>query len=217
MRLPRLEQPERYAGLFVVDFGETCSVGYTAEEVAWLIESEAHAAATVYRIHHAEPDGTLALRGVPRDRFSLESGLCFHSRDAETARADFDALKALADAEGLPCRAELTLARHGRPGQDVETHGRDARATGDAPDAVRLPFVVALAYPAECEEEIARWMIDHEIDAGEYADGGIGRLQQMRELMTVIDSAQLAARPSRQARTRDEVLAAVGDPIQRTA
>ena len=74
MRLPRLDNPQRYAGLFVVDFGETCSVGYTAEEVALLMESEAHADAKVYRIHNAYPDGTMELKGVPRNRFALEAG-----------------------------------------------------------------------------------------------------------------------------------------------
>jgi len=214
MRLPPLDNPQRYAGLFVVDLGETCSVGYTAEEVALLMESEAHADAKVYRIHSADPDGTMALKGVPRERFALEAGLLFHSRDLESARADFEALRALADEHGLPCRAQMVLGSrgpcHGRLGRDPDRHGRDARAT-------RLPFVVALAYPAECDEDMARWMLDHGVEAGEYADGGIGRLEQVRATLTTIDSAQLRARPQRRARARDAILAAVGEPIQRTA
>ncbi len=214
MRLPRLDHPERYAGLFVVDFGETCSVGYTAEEVAALVESEATADAKVYRIHNAHPDGTMELKGVPRERFSLEAGMFFHCRDLESARADFAAIRRLADEVGLPCRAQLMLGSrgpwHGRPGREFQDHGQDAHVT-------RLPFVVGLAYPAECDEDVARWMLDHEVQAGEYADGGIGRLEQMRTLLNVIDSAQLHARPARQARPRDELLAAIGEPIQRTA
>ena len=197
MRLPRLDNPQRYAGLFVVDFGETCAVGYTAEEVALLIESEAHADAKVYRIHNAYPDGTMELKGVQRDRFGLEAGLLFHSRDLQSARADFEAIRALAHEHGLPCRAQLMLGSRG--------------------EGARLPFVVGLAYPAECDEDMSRWMLDHGVEAGEYADGGIGRLQQMRAALTVIGSAQLEARPQRRARTRDEVFAAVGEPIQRTA
>jgi len=196
MRLPELEHPEAYAGLFVVDFGETCSAGYTAEEVAWLMESEVNADAKVYRIHGAEPDGTMMLKGVPAERFSIESGMFFHSHDAETARADFESLKALAETHPLPCRARLVLASHAE---------------------ARLPFVAALAYPAECEEDISRWLLDHDVRAGEYADGGIGRLEQMRQQLTIIDSAQLHARPARASRSREEVFAAVGEPIQRTA
>lgn len=209
MRLPKLEHPETHAGLFVVDFGRTCSVGYTAEEVAWLMESEANADAKVYRIHGAEPDGTMMLKGVPTERFSLESGMFFHSRDGGAARADFESLKALAETHPLPCRAQLILAWHGRPGHADESHGRDACAT------TRLPFVAGLAYPAECDEDVSRWLLDHDVRAGEYADGGIGRLEQMRQRITIIDSAQLHARPARASRSREEVFAAVGEPIQR--
>lgn len=197
MQLPRLEHPDRYAGLYVVDFGATCSVGYTAEEVAMLLESEANAQAKVYRIHHAAPDGSMELKGVPADRFSLETALLFHSRDLESARGDFEAIRALADREGLPCRAQLFLgAREG---------------------SARLPFVVGLAFPAEYDEDMSRWMLDHEISAGEYADGGIGRLETLRRNLRHIDTCQLHAAAGRRARTREEVFAAVGQPIQRIA
>jgi hypothetical protein len=79
------------------------------------------------------------------------------------------------------------------------------------------PTPRALAYPAEYEEDVARWMLDHGVEAGEYADGGIGRLEQMRALLHVMATAQLHAHPSRRARTREQVLAAAGEPVQRTA
>ena len=40
MKLPELESPKEYIGLYVVDFGENCSTGFTAAEVAELLESE---------------------------------------------------------------------------------------------------------------------------------------------------------------------------------
>ena len=47
--------------------------------------------------------------------------------------------------------------------------------------------------------------------------GGIGRLDVIRGHLNVIESTQLHARPGRQARPREEVLASVGRAIQRTA
>ena len=40
MKLPQLTDPDRYEGLYVFDFGEQCAVGYTASEIAVLLESE---------------------------------------------------------------------------------------------------------------------------------------------------------------------------------
>ncbi len=197
MKLPQLRHPERYAGLYVVDFGPTVSVGYTAEEVAMLLESEATADAKVYRIHRAEPDGTMELKGVPGERFRLETGLFFHSRNIRSARRDFEAIRRLADDEGPPCRAQLLLG---------------AREVSS-----RLPFVVGLAYPAECDEDVARWLLENKVTAGEYADGGIGRLEWMRGSVRLIETAQLRAAPKRRPRTRREVLASTDKPIQRTA
>jgi len=196
MRLPHLEHPDRYAGLYVVDFGQTCSVGYTAEEVAMLLESEDYADAKVYRIAGARPDGTLELIGVPRGIFELETGLFFYRRDLPAARGDFDDLRRLAE-PGLPCRAQLLLAA--------------------LPEGARLRYVVGLAYPAEFDRDVSGWMLDRDVSLGEYADGGVGRLETIRRLAGVIDSAQLRAGPARRARRREEVLAAVGQAVQRTA
>jgi len=196
MQLPQLDNPDRYAGLYVVDFGPTCGVGYTAEEVGWLLESDRHADATVYRIVRAAPDGTMELKGVPRERFQMESGVLLYRRDLPAARADFDALRRLGADARPPCRAQLFLGAIDGP--------------------VRWPFVTGLAFPAECDEDVGGWLLAHGVAAGEFADGGVGRLETIRRDARIIDSAQLAA-AGRQTRTRDEVFAAVGQAIQRTA
>ena len=197
MDLPSLEHPDRYVGLFVVDFGETCSVGYTAEEVAALLDSEAYADAKVYRIHDARPDGSMALRGLSRRRFELESGMFFYRRDLPAARADYEALGELAESVPLPCRAQLLLA-------DL---GEDAQCR----------FATGLAFPAECDEDVARWLGDQAMAAGERADGGVARLAEVREQARVIESRQLLPAPSRQARPVEELIATAGQPIQRIA
>ncbi len=204
MNLPTLEHPDRYTGLYVVDFdpstslraGGTCAVGYTAGEVAMLLESEKYANVKIYRIHGAKPDGTMELVGVTTERFQLETGLFFYSRDSETARREYDEIRRQAD-EKLPCRAQLLLGALG--------------------EGARLPCVVGLAYPAEYDEDISRWMLDNEVAFGEYADGGTGRLESIRRDAQIIDSAQIRAVKSRQTRTRQEVFANVGEAIQRIA
>ena len=195
MKLPPLENPSRYAGLYVADFGASVAVGYTAEEVALLLESERYATAKVYRIHNARPDGTLELTAVPRERFLLEAGLFFYSRDLDAARRDFEYLSDLAGRDRLPCRARLFLG---------------------VLDDTRLPGVVGLAYPAEYDQDVSRWMLEHQIAIGAHADGGIRRLETIRRAATVIDSAQLQS-GGRASRSREEVLASVEQAIQRVA
>ena len=69
MNLPKIDTPERYVGLYVIDFRGQCGVGYTAEEVAELLESEKYTDVKVYKIHQARTDGTMELAGVPRDQW----------------------------------------------------------------------------------------------------------------------------------------------------
>ncbi|MBM4025140.1 MAG: hypothetical protein FJ280_06975, partial [Planctomycetes bacterium] len=65
MKLPRLEKPDRYQGLYVFDFGDHTGVGFTAEEAAELLESERYKEGKVYKIQRAFPDGRMELRAVP--------------------------------------------------------------------------------------------------------------------------------------------------------
>ena len=197
MNLPRVAHPEGYRGLYVVDFGATCSVGYTAEEVALLLESEAYSEAKAYRICRARPDGTMELKGVPRERFMLETGLFFYSRDLASARGDYDQLRALAEAEPLPCRAQLLLGGFAEPRRE--------------------PFVVGLAFPAEHEDDVARWMLDRDLAPGERAAGGMSLLEAIRRDARIIDSTQLRASASARSRPVEELRARAGEPIQRIA
>ena len=79
MKLPKLQKPDSYVGLYVVDFGDNTGVGFTAQEVAELFESEQYKDCKAYKIHRAYPDGKLELKGVRRDIFQLEAGMFFFS------------------------------------------------------------------------------------------------------------------------------------------
>ena len=63
MKLPQVQEATKYAGLYVVDFGDHSGVGFTADEVAELLDSERFADVKVYKIHRAFPDGTMELKG----------------------------------------------------------------------------------------------------------------------------------------------------------
>ncbi|MHC5140428.1 MAG: hypothetical protein ACYSOD_00240, partial [Planctomycetota bacterium] len=69
MKLPEIKEAGKYAGLYVVDFGDHCGVGYVAEEVAELLESERFSDVQVYRVHRANPDGTMELKGINKETF----------------------------------------------------------------------------------------------------------------------------------------------------
>ena len=72
MKLPEVKNGEKYVGLYIVDFGESTSVGFTAEEVGELLESKKFGGIKVYKIYNAYPDGRMELRGVVNETFQLE-------------------------------------------------------------------------------------------------------------------------------------------------
>lgn len=149
MKLPELEKPERYTGLYIFDFGDQAGVGFTAEEVAELLESERYRECKVYKIHRAYPDGRLEIKGVAAQTFQLESGMLFYSTTQEQARSDFKHLVSAAVAAEPPCRAKVHLVRY-------------------ADDK----FAVALIYPAEYEEEVSSWLLARAYRTAGAAEGG---------------------------------------------
>jgi hypothetical protein len=199
MKLPQISQPERYGGLYVFDFGEWAAIGYTAEEIAMLLESERYRDGKVYKIHRAYPDGSLELRGLSRERFQLESGLFFYRSARPAARADYEALAFLARRQAPPCRAKLQLADLGSGG------------TGQ-----RQRFAVALIFPAEYEDEIGAWLNEADYQGGDLAEGGISLVTRYYELeKTILERQQLWGQPAIPARSREEVYASVRRAVQR--
>ena len=195
MKLPELKDPTRYAGLYVVDFGEQTAVGYTAREVEVLLDHEAYRDCRVYKIHRAEPNGTLELRGVDQRRFQMEEGLFFYRREESTARADFAELGLLAKEVTPPCRAKLRLVRLG--GDEAE-------------------YVVALIYPAEYSDEISRWLLDADYAGGDHAEGGISQVTGFYDLAsTTLAAEQLWGSEDGVSRSAEEVLATTHLAVQR--
>ena len=193
MKLPELQNPQKYVGLYIFDFGDHAGIGFTAEEVAELLESEKYKDGKVYKIHKAYPDGKLELKGVRAEIFQLEAGMFFYSSILEIAKADFKQLVNLAVKTIPPCRAKVHLAKYSRDS-----------------------FVVALIYPAEYDDEISSWLLDGKYKTSGAAEGGIETLQRYYDIKPqIIDRYQLFGKSAVESRTGEELLADIKLAVQR--
>ena len=193
MKLPKIEKPEKYVGLYVFDFGDHAGVGFTAEEVAELLESEKYKNSKVYKIHKACPDGKLELKGVHAETFQLEAGMFFYSSELETARGDFRALVNLAVKATPPCRAKVHLAKY-----------RDDK------------FVAAIIYPAEYDDEVSAWLLDGQYKTSGAAEGGIEAVQRYYDQKPqILERHQLFGKSESISRTGQELLASLKLAVQR--
>jgi hypothetical protein len=201
MKLPKLEKPNRYVGLYVVDFGNGstgltaghCGVGFTAEEVAELFESERSKDCKAYKIHRAYPDGRLEIKGVRREIFQLEAGMFFYSADIDTARDDYKRLVKLGVETELPCKAKVHLAKFSDD-----------------------KFAVVLIYPAEYDDEISDWLLEHEYKTAGAAEGGISATTKYYDAKPeILERHQLWGQSTVESRTGEKLLAATKIAVQR--
>lgn len=193
MELPKLQKPDRYVGLYILDFGDHVGVGFTAHEIAELLESEKYKDGKVYKIHNARPDGRLELKGVPSQTFQLEAGMFFYSSDIDAAKRDYNELIKLAVQNAPPCRAKVHLAKY-----------NDDK------------FVVALIYPAEYDDEVSVWLLDGEYKTAGAAEGGINAVQRYYDYSPqVLERRQLFGKFTCESRTGRELLAGVKLAVQR--
>ncbi|MCK4998441.1 MAG: hypothetical protein KAS23_02860 [Anaerohalosphaera sp.] len=193
MKLPQTENPQRYVGLYVVDFGQTTSIGFTADEVAELLESEKFSGIKVYRIYNAYPDGKMELRAVTAETFQMEMGMFFAAADQQTAKKDFDRLITIAVTNTPPGRAKVQMSQM--------SDGR---------------FLTALIYPAEYNDQFSQWLLDADYKTSGTAYGGLSVLQEYNDTVSqVIERHQLFGKTQFQNRTGDQLLTSVGLAVQR--
>jgi len=193
MELPELQNSQKYVDLYVFDFGDHCGVGFTAEEVAELFESEKYKNCKAYKIHKAYPDGKLELKGMRAEIFQLEAGMFFYSSDLKTAKRDFKGLVNLAVKTAPPCRAKVHLAKY-----------NDNK------------FMAALIYPAEYDDQISTWLLDGRYKADGVAEAGIGAVQKYYDAeLQILDRHQLFGKSEYQSRSGQELLAGVKLAVQR--
>lgn len=175
------------------DFGDHAGVGFTAEEVAELLDSERYKDGKVYRIQRAFPDGRMELRAVPAATFQLEAGMFFYSRDEAAARSDFKRLVDLAIRSAPPCRAQVQLAQY-------------------AQDS----FVVAILYPAERDAEVSSWLLEGNYRTAGPAEGGVGAVERYYSAKPeILETHQLFGTSETISRTGRELLESVALAVQR--
>lgn len=197
MQLPPVTEPQRYRGLYVYDFGDWTALGYTAEEVTMLLESEVGQGGHVYKIVRATPDGGMELRGVPAERFQTESGMLFNRGRLSDASEDFEALRQLGEKTAPPGRAFLHLADRGA----IEGVAR---------------YVTALIYPAEYEDEMAQWLLKAEYAGGDTVEGGPSHVSDYyAEDKTILRREQLWSAVANPNRTLEQLLGSVRQAVQR--
>ena len=193
MKLPKVQSPQKYAGLYMVDFGDHSGTGFTAQEVAELLESEKFKDIKVYKIHSAYPDGRMELKGIPAQTFELEKGMFFYSGDLESAQANFKQLVDLVVKLAPPARARVHLAKYSED-----------------------KFVTALIYPAEYDDEFSRWLTDGGYKTAGAAEGGVEAVQRYYDQSPqVLDRHQLFGKSAYESRTGEELLASVKLAVQR--
>ncbi|MCX5635480.1 MAG: hypothetical protein NTW55_06570 [Planctomycetota bacterium] len=193
MKLPELKNSERYIGLYIFDFGDHTGVGFTAQEVAELLESEKYKNGKVYKIHKAEPDGRLELKGVRSEIFQLEAGMFFYETSIETAKDDFKSLINLAVTAAPPCRAKVHLAKYSDD-----------------------KFAAAIIYPAEYDDEISSWLIAGRYKTKSAAEGGIEAVQRYyKDNPEILERHQLFEKSALESRSGQELLANVKLAVQR--
>lgn len=193
MKLPKLKDSEKYTGLYVFDFGDHTGVGFTAQEVAELFESQKYKDCKAYKIYKAYPDGRMELKGVPAETFQLETGMFFYSADLKTAGGDFERLKEMADKSPLPCRAKLHLAKYDEAG-----------------------FVTALIFPAEYNEQISSWLLDRDYKTSGSAEAGTGAVQRYYErTIEILDRQQMFGKSRYTNRSGQELFRNISKTVQR--
>ncbi len=193
MKLPKLQMPEKYVGLYIFDFGDHAGVGFTAEEVAELLDSEKYKTGKVYKIHRAYPDGRMELKGVRAENLQLEAGMFFYADNPQTAQGDYKKLINLAVRTAPPCRTKVHLAEYGTD-----------------------KYAVVIIYPAEYDDEISAWLLADDYKTSGAVEGGISAIQRYyQEKPTVLERHQLFAKSTTESRTGQELLARVKIAIQR--
>ncbi len=194
MKLPDVSNADKYKGLYVVDFGGACGVGFVAAEVAELLESERFDDVKVYKIHNAYPDGRMELKGVRRELFELEAGMLFYADGRETAMGDFERLIELAGGD-VPARAKVHLAR-----------------VGDR------KYVTALIYPAEYDDEFSGWLLAGGYKTAGAAQGGVGAVQQYYDSdAEVIERRQIHSSGRQQVLSGEKLMATAMAATAKTA
>ncbi len=195
MKLPPVHDPYRYAGLYVYDFGDHVSVGYTANEVRMLRALPEYRGGTAYEIYRVDEHGAFELRGSTEDRLGTIEAICFLRESSAEARRDYEALCATAHRHPIGACVELVLAK----------------AYEFAPSDVTV-----LIYAISSSQVVSTWLHTNTTDFGDAVEGGTdAHCKFMGSSGMRITTCQLAAQMDYADRSLDVVKAHVDRATQR--
>jgi hypothetical protein len=194
-KLPPIPNPSQYEGLFVYDFGDHVSVGYTPGEIHVLRRAMAHHKGTPYQIYRVNERGGLELRGVPDAALALREAICFLRNDAAVARRDYESILSAAQLRPLPCNAELRLVR---------SYGFDP------------PDLTALIYPGWASHTVSGWLGTLGTAPGDQVHGGAQAFQILESGGGInIATTILPSKMDYSDRSEQEVLSTTDRALQR--
>ena len=193
-KLPLLSDPVKYAGLYIFDFGDKVAVGYTAEEIDFLLKEEKYSNGTVYRIYRASPDGTLEIKGVNPLTWNASTGLIFWFTKELQAADAYDRLKTLAQKNPPPGKFDLLLLHK---------------------IVNQYPYALVMRYSQELDQAIASWLLKIKYNSGDHVEGGSKLVIQIIANSTELYREQFDADNFRKSRTVQQVLDTVNLQIQR--
>jgi hypothetical protein len=194
-KLPPIPDPKQYEGLFVYDFGDHVSVGYTAGEISVLRRAMAYHKGTAYQIYRVNERGGLELRGVQDAGLASREAICFLRADAAIARRDYESILSEAQSRPLPCDAELRLVR----------------SYGFEPSDL-----TALIYPEWASHVVSGWLGMLIAPVGDQVHGGAQVLQKLESGGGInIETAALPSKMDYSDRTEQEVLSTTDRALQR--
>lgn len=195
MKIPPVRHPTRYAGLYVYDFGDRVSVGFTGNEVRMLRQTPAYRAGTAFEIYRVNEHGGFELRGATEDRLGTLEALCFLRDHGADARRDYDTLVALAERAPVGANVEVVLAK----------------VYDFAP-----PDVTGMIYAVAASQVVSSWLIAHAPDLSAAVDGGPDTHDKFtRSSGMRIASRQLTALMDYTDRSLEAVKAHAGRAVQR--
>ena len=194
MKLPELKNAPAYKGLYVIDFGDSCSVGFTDDEVCELLESERYSDIKVYKVCNAYTDGTIELKGVANELFQLEAGLFFYADNSDQTGVDYQNLINLAIRTAPPARAKVHLSKINQN-----------------------TFVTALIYPANTDDLFSQWLLDGDYQTAGSVQGGINCVNDYynNKDIEILKRHQLFAADTYESKTGNELLMATRVAVQR--
>lgn len=192
--LPPISSPDQYADLFVIDFGDHVSVGFTAAEVELLRRVPDYSGLMAYQIYRVHEQGGFELRGVMTAALGQKEAICFLRESGADARSDFETIRRAAEQLLLPVEAELRLLRS----YDF-----------------RPPDLTALIYPAHASHGISGWLQAAEIRAGDTVEAGPDVIRKVDAAGGMNIRTLTLNHKAPQDRSLEELLLAIDQPVQR--